>query len=77
MSGYLGDLAAAIVHRQRLARLLHACGPRPLYELLAELEGDHPGLMLDFEAVAERYVSIPAHAYRALGAHDFNNGGNL
>jgi hypothetical protein len=77
MSDYLGDLATAIVHRQRLAQLLHACGPRPFYELLAELEGDHPGLMLDFEAVAERYVTVPPFTYRALGAHDFNNGGDL
>lgn len=71
----IGDLAAAIVRRQRLAQLLHACGPRPVYELLAELETDHPGLMLDFEALAARYVSVPPETFRALGADTFQNGG--
>lgn len=71
MSGYIGELAAAIVRRQRLARLLHACGPRPVYELLSELDRDHPGLMLDFETAAARYISVAPGTYRALGADCF------
>lgn len=49
--------------RQRLAAHLHACGPRPVFEALLELEA---GRSLD--EVLEGYGRIPARIYHALGA---------
>src|SRR5262249_56464659 len=49
--------------RQRLVAHLHACGPRPVFEALLELEA---GPALD-EGL-ERYGRIPPHLYPALGA---------
>jgi len=49
--------------RQRLVAHLHACGPRPVFEALLELEA---GCSLD--EVLERYGRIPARIYHVLGA---------
>jgi len=62
-----GTIGSAVstrsARRQRLLAHLHACGPRPVFEALLELEA---GRALD--EVLERYGRIPAHIYRALGA---------
>lgn len=70
MSGFIGQLANDVLRRHLMERL-YACGPRPIYELLTELDLQHPGVLKDFQAAAERYVSVPASVFRALGADRF------
>jgi hypothetical protein len=49
--------------RQYLVLHLHRAGPRPLLELLLEIEGGG-----DLDATLERYAAIPTEVYHALGA---------
>ena len=57
--------------RARLIQELHDCGPRVLLELITELAAKKPGLMTDFETLAERYVGVGPSLYAVLGARDF------
>lgn len=57
---------------QREAERLHARGPRPLGELLAEiLDGLEPAEAAQLRERIRRYNSIPPNLYRALGADTF------
>ena len=47
---------------RHLARRIHSLGPRPLYELLAELETG-----ADLGERLERYAALPADFIRAFG----------
>jgi len=65
--GLRGSLQAALIPRERLrqlARRIHALGPRPLYELLRELEADAP-----LHERLERYAALPADFIKALDGY--------
>ena len=62
--GLRGSLQAALIPRERLrqlARRIHALGPRPLYELLRDLEAGAP-----LHERLERYAALPADFIKAL-----------
>jgi hypothetical protein len=68
---HISELTAAVIRRQRLMQQLHECGPRPIFEILSDLEPHYPGLCFDFNEAAARYVNISPAVYRALGADQF------
>jgi hypothetical protein len=54
------------VRQQHLAKLLHACGPRPVLEAMRKVEA---GCTVD-EALSD-LTSLSAAVYHAVGANDF------
>lgn len=64
-------VCATAIRRQRLMERLYECGPRPIFELLVELDSFHPGLLADYQTAAEKFIRVPASVYRALGADRF------
>jgi hypothetical protein len=52
-------------------RRLHACGPRPIGELLAEIVGHYPHARPFVEQRVERYAELDADLVRWLGADDW------
>jgi hypothetical protein len=61
------DTTAVRIKAQRQAERIHALGPRPLSELIAEIIGRHPDLA---ERVAA-YAAIDPAVVRALGANRY------
>jgi hypothetical protein len=49
--------------RQYLVRHLHACGERPVFEALLEVEAGRP-----LDAVLADFARLPAELYRVMGA---------
>jgi hypothetical protein len=53
--------------RQRLAGRLYACGPRPVFEAMLEVESGRP-----LDDVLARFTRIPPSIYHALGADELS-----
>jgi hypothetical protein len=66
-------LRAAAVRQQRRqhwVEKIHALGPRPVYEVVAEIE--RRGLRgVDLDRCLERFASLDLDLLRALGGHRF------
>ncbi len=65
------DQATTAVKFQRLVGHLHALGPRPVAELLAELVGHDEQARSDVFCLLEKYSGLDPALVRALGGSGF------